>query len=238
MTNEKAAKENDFKIFLIIIGFVILLMVLAACSCSTVGYFAMKPILAQKYYSQGVHFKHKGWIFKSKKALKSAISLDKEGSIGKKAAHFLKTKLPKSDNISPLAVQKNIEGFNYDKRKNYKAAIKCFEEAINISPEFEWPYNNLGRIYTNLKKYNKAEKLFKKALSINPDYYNGHINFGYMYWKRGNEFRKTKAYQYAYENYNKALEIYEKAHTINPSDHLLKQDIKKLKGLINNLTKE
>lgn len=229
MVDNTQNTSNDSMLVYIIVGTIVTGILLIIVLCAALGLLTYKPILASYYYSQGVDYKAKGWIFKSKDYLKKAIELDPDGEYAKKARHFMKIRLPKSDNISPEAIQKNIIGYNFDQKGRFEEAISEFKEAIKISPEFEWPYNNLGRIYTKQKKYEEGITSFNKALELNPDYQNALINLGYLYWVSGYEFDQNQEYQSALEDYKKALDAYSKASELDPEDSRLLQDIRELK---------
>ena len=74
-----------------------------------------------------------------------------------------------------LANQKNEEGNKLAYAKNYNGAIKLFSEAIELKPDWSWPYNNRGIAYYYLKQYERALRDFNKALEINPNYTNAKI---------------------------------------------------------------
>ncbi|MEW5820379.1 MAG: tetratricopeptide repeat protein [Cyanobacteriota bacterium] len=229
MADEKTGLDNDFKIIIIILAVIVISILLIILSCGVSGYLMYKPAMSSFYYSQGVSYKAKGWIYKSKSALNKAIKIDPDGEMGKKAALFLKIRLPKSDNIKQEAIQKNIYGYNLDVQKNYKEAIVQFEEAIEISPDFEWPYSNMARTYTTLKEYDKAIPLFEKAIDLNPDYVNAYLNLGYLYWKRGYEYQKSAEYDLALIDYENALDKYSKGLSLNPDDSGIQEDVMEIK---------
>ncbi len=43
----------------------------------------------------------------------------------------------------------NDKGLAYEKLENHKKAIACYDEAIEINPEFGYPWNNKGNIFFN-----------------------------------------------------------------------------------------
>jgi glycosyltransferase involved in cell wall biosynthesis len=65
--------------------------------------------------------------------------------------------------------QSNL-GIIYSKKGEYNKAIRKFEKAINLNPNFASAYFNLGVVYKTKGKYNKAKEFFNKATNLNPDY--------------------------------------------------------------------
>ena len=45
-----------------------------------------------------------------------------------------------------------------------------FEKAINLKPNFEKAYNNMGNLLNSLGEFEKATKAYENALQIKQDY--------------------------------------------------------------------
>ena len=60
----------------------------------------------------------------------------------------------------------NKDGQTYFELKEYKMAIECFKKAIEINPEDEVAWFNIGFAYFKLKDYTNSTNSFKKAISI------------------------------------------------------------------------
>ena len=85
--------------------------------------------------------------------------------------------------------------------KNYRSAIKDFDQAIELENNYIDAYYVRALCYGNLKKYNKALNDFNKVIVLNPDYKEAYINRGfYVSEKIGN-------FQEAINDYNKYLEL-------------------------------
>jgi len=54
------------------------------------------------------------------------------------------------------------------------AAIKCYEKAISIKPDYAEAYSNFGGVLNKLGKISEAVKCYEKALTIKPDYADAH----------------------------------------------------------------
>lgn len=86
------------------------------------------------------------------------------------------------------------------KKGEIQGAIDIYNEAIDIFPQKEILYNNLGVAYFKIKKFDEAEKSFLKALKINGKYADAYFNFGRLCEDREEKYR-------AVENYKKYLEL-------------------------------
>ncbi|MBR1695056.1 MAG: tetratricopeptide repeat protein, partial [Selenomonas sp.] len=102
-----------------------------------------------------------------------------------------------------LAIKKNKEGIELGRKDNLKEAIKCFNEAINIKPDYPGTYINRGYTYYRLKNYQQAISDYDNAIMFKPELaglvatYNG----------RGNAYQKLGNIQQAIKDYNKAIEL-------------------------------
>lgn len=78
-------------------------------------------------------------------------------------------------------------------------AIKMFDRAVQINPQFAEGYYNLGIMYEKLKDFRMSLVAYEKALKINPNYKEAIYNAGLMCLKLGenegakNLFLKAKA---------------------------------------------
>ena len=58
------------------------------------------------------------------------------------------------------------------------AAIKCYEQALTIKPDYADAHNNLGNTLKDLGQLDAAVKSLEKALAIKPDFAEAHYNLG------------------------------------------------------------
>ena len=113
-----------------------------------------------------------------------------------------------NDMIGFIANEKNYEtaGVNFYKGlvKNasgeHKEAIKHYDEAIKINPQFFQAYNNRGNAKSALGKHEEAIEDCDKAIKINPQLFQAYNN-------RGNAKSESGRHEEAIEDYNKAIEI-------------------------------
>ena len=79
-------------------------------------------------------------------------------------ANDLLTKYPNSDVVNNLIG--NIE----IKKNNFETAIKFFNKALKINPNFASAILNMGVAYQNLNNNTKALKCFKSIIKIKPNF--------------------------------------------------------------------
>ncbi|MBI5963589.1 MAG: tetratricopeptide repeat protein [Chloroflexi bacterium] len=84
--------------------------------------------------------------------------------------------------------------------KNYDEAIRYYTEAIQLEPDLNAAYNNLGVLLNTLKRYDEAEAAYRKAIEINPAYASAYYNLGVL-------LNTLKRYDEAEAAYRKAIEI-------------------------------
>jgi predicted amidohydrolase len=82
----------------------------------------------------------------------------------------------------------------------YEEAIKCYDKAIEIEPNYEDAWYNKGVALGELGKYEEAIKCYDKAIEIEPNYEDAWYNKG---WNLG----KLGKYEEAIKCYDKAIEI-------------------------------
>lgn len=120
------------------------------------------------------------------------------------------------NNSNQKANDKNKEGVKYFINKNYKEALKCFKEAIEIDTSIPEIHYNLGNtklfLYSeneNIKNADDLEKIFddvrkdySKAISLSinkPD-------FRY-YYNRGTLYAFSKKYNMAIDDLSKSIDV-------------------------------
>ena len=96
----------------------------------------------------------------------------------------------------------NICGVFYKEIGQLDDAIKRFEKALAINPDYAEAHNNLGVTLQNLGLMDEAVKSYEKAIAFKPDYAEGHNNLG-------NIFKEL-------EQLDAAVKSYEKVTAINP----------------------
>ena len=141
----------------------------------------IKPDYAEAYYNLGVTLAANGELNAAVKAYKTAIALipnypdahNNLGNIFKKLGNF------------KAAIESYQWAVSYKPGKfagtefnlgtlfsdiDHKTAIKHFEKAIAIKPDFAEAYYSLGLVFKDLGLESKAIESYKKAINIRPDY--------------------------------------------------------------------
>ena len=114
----------------------------------------------------------------------------------------------------------NSQGIKEEDANNIDEAIRKYELAVKLDPQYRWAYYNLGRMYGDKKGDNeKAVGYYQKAVSIYKHYGDAWNNLGNVYSRLSQLTRSKEAYETAnncpgykykhYPTYNLGL-IYEK----------------------------
>ena len=95
-------------------------------------------------------------------------------------------------------------GVQNQKEKNFKEAIKNYENIIKIDPSIVFAYHNLGLIYVEIENIDLAKKNFLLAIKTNPLFIYSYINLGILFQNEGQK--------------EKAIECFEKTIEIDPKN--------------------
>ncbi len=98
----------------------------------------------------------------------------------------------------------NNLGDMYGRHKDYYSAIKEFETAIVLKPDYADAYHNLGNTYNEIGEKNKALELYTKAAELNPILWQSRQNIAALYFEQG--------------KYDLAIEQLQKAISISPTN--------------------
>jgi len=121
---------------------------------------------------------------------------------------------------------------------NNNQAIKNFNKAIELSPQYSRAYCGRGVAYAKLGNFNQATKDFDKAIELNPQYAMAYSDRGNAYGDLGNFKQAIKDHDKAIEldpqlamaysnrgntygmlgNYKQAIADYDHAIKLNPQD--------------------
>lgn len=100
-----------------------------------------------------------------------------------------------------------VNGNCFSLHKEHDAAIKFFQRAVQMDPNFYYAYTLLGHEYIATEELDKALSCFWNAVRINPRHYNAWFGMGTIYSKQ--------------ERYILALMKYSKALAINPRSSVI-----------------
>ncbi len=123
----------------------------------------------------------RGDIFMARKMYREAVETYREGP-------------------ADSAVLHNKTGIAFHQMLQLNLAMKEYQQAIKLNPQYSEAINNLGAIYYGQKQYRRAIREYRKALVLTPLAASIHSNLGSAYFAR-------KEYPKAALAYQKALEI-------------------------------
>jgi protein O-GlcNAc transferase len=122
----------------------------------------------------------------------------------------------------------NITGACYAGLGQLGSAVKSYEKAIEIKPDYAKAFYNLGGTYHELEKMDDSIKSYKRSLEIDPDYAEAHNNLG-------NVFQDLGRLDEAFECFEKALTIKPDYVEVHYSLGVLFQELGKLESMIEHL---
>ena len=77
------------------------------------------------------------------------------------------------------------KGYNAYENKEYDKAISFYLRAIELDPDDDAAYYNLGIAYNSQGNLTKAIQLYEKAIELDPDDADAYINLGIAYYNLG-----------------------------------------------------
>ena len=92
-------------------------------------------------------------------------------------------------------------------QKEHENAIKFFQRAVQVDPNFAYAYTLLGHEYVSIEELDKALSCYRSAVRVDPRHYNAWYGIGLTYYKQ--------------ERYQLAEIYYRKALNINPKSPIL-----------------
>ena len=84
--------------------------------------------------------------------------------------------------------------------KDFLQAIVCYDQALDIKPDYADAWNNKGISLANLKRYEEAVACYDRALEIDPEFVDALYNKGIL-------MKFLKRYEEALDCYDRAIEI-------------------------------
>ncbi len=104
------------------------------------------------------------------------------------------------ENQNTLAEQKLNEGVALAEKGDHEGALKLYNEAIRLNPDYSDAYNNRGITYAFLGQYNKSLSDLNKAIELNPNRAEIYVNRASILFA----FQKTGS---ALDDCNRAIEL-------------------------------
>jgi len=73
------------------------------------------------------------------------------------------------------------EGFDLLGKGKNEEAVKTFNEAIKLKPDYAEAHEGLGRAYGNLKRWPEAIASYQQAIRLAPDFWQAQVGIGFAY---------------------------------------------------------
>ncbi|CAH1366177.1 unnamed protein product [Tenebrio molitor] len=93
-----------------------------------------------------------------------------------------------------------VSGNCFSLHKEHDTAIKFFQRAVQVDPQFPYAYTLLGHEYITTEELDKAMSCFRNAIRLDSRHYNAWFGIGTIY-------SKQERYHLAEINYSRALSI-------------------------------
>jgi tetratricopeptide (TPR) repeat protein len=89
-------------------------------------------------------------------------------------------------------------GLTHHKAGHYEQALRAFDQAMLIDPDYARPYRSKGDVLYDLKRYEEALAAYEQAIRLDPNYARIHRN-------RGDILRHLKRYEEALAAYEQTI---------------------------------
>ena len=116
---------------------------------------------------------------------------------------------------SDVAVKKSkdfiTQGDKNYKENNYDAAVKNYQDALQLVPNDEVTLLKIGNIYKMKEDNTKAINFYQKSIIVNPEYTDGWFNLGLAYANENNLIESQKSFEKVIEidpDYNSGYAYY------------------------------
>lgn len=106
----------------------------------------------------------------------------------------------RAQDANESAAQHNNEGVALASQERLQEAIRAFQKAIALAPDFAAAYYNLGLAHTRLQHYREAVRALSAAVQIQPDY-------GEAWYQLGIALQMQDQFEAASQAYETALRL-------------------------------
>ena len=120
--------------------------------------------------------------------------------------------------LKPTEVTYVLLGNTLAVKKDFNNAVRAYQNAIRINPNYALAYFNYGLLYTQQDNFDEALKLFNKTITIDPYFAEAYRNIAIIY--------------YMTENFEQSLYNFEKYNSLITDESIkatVRQDINELK---------
>ena len=94
------------------------------------------------------------------------------------------------------------KGIGLHRSGDYKKAIRCFDRALELNPEYAGVWNGKGAAPAGLRRHDEAARCYDRALELNPEDAGAWNNKGIALSNRG--------------RYDEAVQCYDRTLEFNP----------------------
>jgi tetratricopeptide (TPR) repeat protein len=92
------------------------------------------------------------------------------------------------------------QALEYQRAGRYREAIELYQRVIQLTPNAEGAYYNMGLAYASLGQLREALEAFRQTINIDPKHYQA-------YWAAGNLYVANRQYEEAATAYERSLSI-------------------------------
>jgi tetratricopeptide (TPR) repeat protein len=92
------------------------------------------------------------------------------------------------------------EGEHARTLQDYEEALEACDSAIELDPDFAYPWNGKGNVLSDQKRYDEAIAAYDRAIELDP-------TFAYPWYGKGIVLREQKRYDEAVAAYDRAIEL-------------------------------
>jgi anaphase-promoting complex subunit 3 len=100
-----------------------------------------------------------------------------------------------------------VVGNCYSLQKEHETALRFFQRAIQLNPNFAYAHTLCGHEYVANEDFEQAKKCYQKALAADDKHYNA-------WWGLGNVFMKQEKYENAVQYFKSAVRLNERSSVL------------------------
>jgi tetratricopeptide (TPR) repeat protein len=93
-----------------------------------------------------------------------------------------------------------IRGNAYSRKRDFVHAIRDYDQAISLRPDFAYAFAARGRVYDEIADYDQAIAEYDRAIKLDP-------NMGIVFNNRGNAYLHKGEFDRAIQDYNQAIKL-------------------------------
>ena len=118
----------------------------------------------------------------------------------------------------------------FSHQKEHENAIRFFQRAVQVSPNFAYAYTLLGHEYVSIEELEKALSCFRTAVRIDTRHYNAWYGIGLTYYKQ-------ERFQLADIYYKKALSINKQSPILMCHVAVVQHNLNNVEGALDTLNR-